>query len=231
MHIGLVEQLLCPRCGPPYGLILLAQEVRERRVRQGEFGCRKCRGSYPVEAGFGDLRPPPRSPGPSVGAAAGRMDSDPDAAIRLAAALGVARGPGVLLLDGFRASDARALAGIVGDVEVVVVGWGGQGVAGSGVSAFVAGGTIPLRDGAALGVAVGGDRDETAWSESLRVLADGGRIVISGPTDASREWARSRGLVQLLDDGGLLVATAPRTGPKPCPAMWRGPGVPSSPSG
>lgn len=231
MHIGLVEQLLCPRCGPPYGLILLAQEVRERRVRQGEFGCQECRGSYPVEAGFGDLRPLPRSPAPSARAAADRVASDPDAALRLAAALGVARGPGVLLLDESRASDARALAGLVGDVEVVVVGWGGQGVAGPGVSAFVAGGTIPIRDGAALGAAVGGDRDETAWGESLRVLADGGRLVISGPSDASREWVRSSGLVELLDDGGLLVATAPRTGPKPRPAMWRGSGTPSSPSG
>ena len=231
MHIGLVEQLLCPRCGPPYGLILLAQEVRERRVQQGEFGCPKCRGSYPVEAGFGDLRPPPRSPAPSARAAAARVASDPDAALRLAAALGVAQGPGVLLLDEFHSSDARALAGIVDDVEVVVAGWGGQGVAGPGVSAFVAGGTIPIRDGAALGVAVGGARDEAAWSESLRVLADGGRLVISGPSDASRKWVRRNGLVQLLDDGGMLVATVPPAGPKPRPAMWRGPGVPSSPSG
>lgn len=231
MHPGLVEQLLCPRCGPPYGLVLLAREVRERRVQQGEFGCPKCRGSYPVEAGFCDLRPPPRSPAPPAGAAASRVASDPDSALRLAAALGVARGPGVLLLDEFHASDARALAGIVGDVEVVVVGWGGQGAAGSGVSAFVAGGTIPIRDGAALGVAVGGDRDETAWNESLRVLADGGRLVISGPSDASREWVRSKGLAQLLDDGGLLVAAVPPAGSKPRPAMWRGPGVSSSPSG
>ena len=226
MHIGLVEQLLCPRCGPPYGLILLAREVRERRVRQGEFGCRKCRGSYPVEAGFGDLRPPPRSPAPSAGAAAGRVASDPDAALRLAAALGVARGPGVLLLDDSHASEARSLAGIVGDVEVVVVGWGGQGVAGPGVSALVAGGTIPIRDGAALGAAAGGDRDEAAWSESLRALADGGRLVISGPSDASREWVRSRGLVRLLDDGDLLVATVPPAGPKPRRATWRGRGAP-----
>lgn len=230
MHIGLVEQLLCPRCGPPYGLILLAREVRERRVRQGEFGCPNCRGSYPVEAGFGDLRPPPRSPPPPAGAAARRVAFDPDAALRLAAALGVARGPGLLLLDEFHASDARALAGMVGDVEVVVVGWGGQGVAGPGVSAFVAGGTIPIRDGAALGVAVGGDRDETAWSESLRVLADGGRLVISGPTDPSRGWVRSNGLVQLLDDGGLLVATVPRAGPRPRRAIWGGAGTPGSPS-
>lgn len=229
MHIGLVEQLLCPRCGPPYGLILLAREVRERRVQQGEFGCRKCRGSYPVEAGFGDLRPPPRSPAPSVGAAASRVASNPDAALRLAAALGVVRGPGVLLLDEFHASDARALAGMVDDVEVVVVGWGGRGVAGPGVSTFVAGGTIPIRDGAVLGVAVGGDQDEAAWSESLRVLADGGRLVISGPSEASREWVRSSGLVQLLDDGGLLVATVPLAGPKPTPVVWRGPGAPSSP--
>ena len=231
MHIGLVEQLVCPRCGPPYGLILLAQEVRERRVQQGEFGCPKCRGSYPVEAGFGDLRPPPRSPAPSAGAAASRVASDPDPALRLAAALGVARGPGVLLLDEFHASDARALAGILDDIEVVVVGWGGQGVAGAGVSAFVAGETIPIRDRAALGVAVGGDRDEAAWSESLRVLADGGRLVISGPSDASRKWVRRNALVQLLDDGGLLVAAVPPMGPKPRPATWRGPGAPSSPRG
>ena len=64
MNIGLVDHLVCPRCGPPFGLVLLAHEVRDRRVSEGEFGCPNCRDRFPVEGGFADLRPPPRGAGP-----------------------------------------------------------------------------------------------------------------------------------------------------------------------
>ena len=65
MNVSLTDHLVCPRCGPPFGLVLLARDVRDRRVRQGEFGCPNCRDGFPVVGGFGDLRPPPRRPEPS----------------------------------------------------------------------------------------------------------------------------------------------------------------------
>ena len=61
MNVALTDHLVCPRCGPPFGLVLLARDVRDRRVREGEFGCPNCRDRFPVEGGFGDLRPPPRA--------------------------------------------------------------------------------------------------------------------------------------------------------------------------
>ena len=221
MHLSLAERLLCPRCGPPHPLILLAHDVRERRVRRGEFGCSNCRDRFPVEAGFGDLRPPPRAPEPTAAAPA-RSVAGHNRALRLAAALGVAGGPGLVLLDDPHAEYARPLARIVGETEVVVAGWGGRAVAGPGVSAFVSGPAIPMRDNAARGVAVGGEDGERAWRESLRVLARGGRLVISQAPDAARAWLRSAGLVQVLDDDGLLVAVEPPGGAAPRAAKWRG---------
>ena len=49
VNVGLTDHLVCPRCGPPFGLILLARDVRDRRVREGEFGCPNCRDRFPVK--------------------------------------------------------------------------------------------------------------------------------------------------------------------------------------
>lgn len=64
MNVLLTDHMVCPRCGPPFGLVLVAREVADRRVRRGEFGCANCRDSFPVEDGFADMRPQPRSPAP-----------------------------------------------------------------------------------------------------------------------------------------------------------------------
>lgn len=53
MHILLTDILTCPRCGPEFGLILLADELRDRRVHEGTLGCANCRGRWPVRRGFG----------------------------------------------------------------------------------------------------------------------------------------------------------------------------------
>lgn len=81
MNVLLTDHMVCPRCGPPFSLLLVAREVVDRRVRQGEFGCANCRNSFPMEDGFADMQPqpmspaPPREEGPNAGSATGR-DSD-----------------------------------------------------------------------------------------------------------------------------------------------------------
>lgn len=251
MNVALTDHLVCPRCGPPFGLILLAHDVRDRRVRRGEFGCANCRDRFPVEDGFGDLRPPPRTTPPdgAHGGVSGE-EGDPtgtggpdhpdgtvvghgapagaDAghaatrALRLAAALGVAEGPGMILVPDSRRAEAAGIARLVRGIEVVVVGWGGRGSAADGVSAFATGPRLPLRDGVVRGAVAEGGSGAAWWGECLRVLAQGGRVVISAPTDAARDWVRDAGLATVLDEAGLLAATAPLPGAGPRMGRWAG---------
>ena len=233
MNVALTDHLVCPRCGPPFGLILLAHDVRDRRVHEGEFGCPNCRDRFPVDGGFGDLRPPPRSAG--VGDARGGRDGGPSApagdrdddaatrALKLAAALGVARGPGLIVVpDGCRA-EAAPLANLVAGIEVVVVGWGGRGLLADGVSAFVTGPLLPLRDGVARGVVAEGGAGEGWWGECLRVLMPGGRIVITQASAAAREWMADGELVTLLDEDDTLVGAIAPPGTGPRRVNWKGP--------
>ncbi|MDE2762387.1 MAG: hypothetical protein OXQ94_01245 [Gemmatimonadota bacterium] len=223
MNVTLTDHLVCPRCGPPFGLVLLARDVRDRRVYEGEFGCPNCRDRFPVEGGFGDLRPPPRGVGAGEGgggrrrraASAGGIDVG-EAALRLAAALGATSGPGLVVVSDGHRDEAAPLARLVRGIEVVVVGWGGRGLVGEGVSAFVTGPKLPLRDRVARGVVAEGEGGVGWWGECLRVVMPGGRIVITGATGEAREWVVTAGLVRLLDEGGVVVVgvAAPGTGPR-----------------
>ena len=258
MNTTLVDHLVCPRCGPPNGLLLLAHEVRDRRVLEGEFGCPNCRDRFPVAGGFGDLRPPPRGEPPAgVGvkgggagregvaggrtgiadevAVDGRADEEDSAAVarddhggdaaaralRLAAALGVTQGPGMIVVPGSCGGVAGHIARLVRGIEVLVVGWGGRGVAADGVSAFVTGPRLPLRDGAVRGVVADGEGGEGWWDEGRRVLMPGRRIVITRATDKARDWVRGAGLGVVLDEQGMLagVVPLPREGSR---VGWRG---------
>ena len=239
MNVALVDHLVCPRCGPPNGLLLLAHDVRDRRVHEGEFGCPNCRDRFPVVDGFGDLRPPPRGEGVEVGGRAavreavsegrvgggdgryaGGSGQGSEAAetgggaaergLALAAALGVNRGPGLIVVTDAHRAEAPHLARLVDGIEVLVVGWGGRGMVAEGtnvggVSAFVTGPRLPLRDGAVRGVVADGDGGEGWWEEGRRVLMPGGRIVIAGATREARDWVRGAGLVRVLDEGGMVV--------------------------
>ena len=60
MQLLLTDRLACPRCGPGFGLVLLADRMVDRRVHEGTLGCPNCRDSFTVHAGFADLRAPPR---------------------------------------------------------------------------------------------------------------------------------------------------------------------------
>ena len=219
MNVTLTDHLVCPRCGPPFGLVLLARDVRERRVHDGEFGCPNCRDRFPVEGGFGDLRPPPRGLGPGEEVAG--IDGG-QVALHLAAALGVTSGPGLIVVsDGHRA-EAVPLSRLVRGIEVVVVGWGGRGLVGDGVSAFVTGPRLPLRDAVVRGVVAEGGSGAGWWGECLRVVMPGGRIVITGATDGAREWVVAAGLVTLLDEGGVVVGGVAGPGAGPRMGRWRG---------
>jgi hypothetical protein len=188
-------------------LILIADRLENRRVIDGSLGCPNCRDRFPVEGGFGDLRPPPRS----------TRDDAPDieapaspSAMEVAALLGLTDGPGNVALIGDLAGHATALAGLVPGVEFVGIAPGLRGwEEGEGVSRLNAGASLPFSDGSLRGVGLYSEGDPRMAGELARVVARDGRIAVWG---AVREWEkalRSEGLDVLASDETAVVV-APR---------------------
>ncbi|MGD2068055.1 MAG: hypothetical protein PVI57_05175 [Gemmatimonadota bacterium] len=206
MHVLLTDRLTCPRCGPAFGLILLADRVEDRRVYEGLLGCPNCRDQFPVSAGFGDLRAPPRDPLPGVVAGPG-TPSDEETT-RIAALLGVARGPGNLALVGPVAEHAEGLADLLDDIEVVAV-WPPlrERPERPGVSRLAAGPGLPFFSGTLRGVALVGEAADRFLAEAARAVASPGRVVVLDAPDATRERLEALGLSTVLQEPGLLVAS------------------------
>jgi uncharacterized protein YbaR (Trm112 family) len=207
MHLLLTDRLACPRCGPEFGLILLADRIEERRVLEGVLGCPNCRERYPVRGGFGDFRPPPRGALPYRGSPA----TDPPTAeetMRLAALLGVAEGPGNLLLAGAPVAHALPLARLVEEIEVVAVAPAAHGEEEQpGVSRIGVGRRLPFYSGMFRGVALEGAAIEAWLDEGIRLVARLGRLVLLEAADEERvRRVEEGGLELLVREGGILVA-------------------------
>lgn len=205
MNVLLTDRLTCPRCGPAFGLILLADRVEERRVLEGLLGCPNCREKYPVRGGFGDLRAPPRTPLEHEDAPA-LDEPDPEGTVRLAALLGVARGPGHVLLVGAPAGHAEALAEMLEEVEVVAVhaGLHGRGEV-AAVSRIAARPGLPFYDRMIRGAALDGAAAGAMLDEAVRVVGPGGRVVVREPSPEVRERLAGAGLSPVLDEDGTVV--------------------------
>ena len=221
MHILLTDRLICLRCGPGFGLILIADRLENRRVIEGSLGCPNCRDRFPVEGGFGDLRPPPRSTRDDA------PELEPPAspqAMEVAALLGLTDGPGSVALMGDMAGHSTALAGLVPGVEFIGIapglrGWEEE----EGVSRMTTGASLPFSSGSLRGVGLFADGEPSIAGELARVLARAGRIAVwsagqSGVEDgvegAVQEWEkalRSEGLDVLASEGRAVVVkrTAP----------------------
>src|SRR5512133_2993550 len=98
MHILLTDLSTCPRCGPEYGLILLVEDIEDRRVVRGSLGCPNCRERYAITDGVGDFR---LGEEVALGAPVAA-----EAVVRLVALAGVTSPPGHLLLVGPAAAHA-----------------------------------------------------------------------------------------------------------------------------
>lgn len=229
MHILLTDRLICPRCGPGFGLILIADRLENRRVLEGSLGCPNCRDRFPVVGGFGDLRPPPR----------GKPDDAPELAapasppaVEVAALLGLAEGAGSVALIGEVAGHATALAGMVPGVEFIGIAPGLRGwEEGEGVSRLTTGASLPFSSGSLRGVGLfaggAGSMREAMAGELARVLARSGRIAVwgvarsgtedeaegpgQGPVQQWEQALRSEGLNVLASEGNAVVVerTAP----------------------
>ena len=215
MHILLTDRLICPRCGPGFGLILIADRLENRRVIDGSLGCPNCRDRFPVEGGFGDLRPPPRSTRDDA------PDIEPPAspsAMEVAALLGLTDGPGFVALIGDLAGHATVLTGLVPGVEFIGIAPGLRGwEEGEGVSRLNAGASLPFGDGSLRGVglyAEGEPRlagqasmagEPSMAGELARVVARDGRIAVWGAVQEWEKALRSEGLDVLASDETAVV--------------------------
>ena len=225
MHILLTDRLICPRCGPGFGLILIADRIENRRVIEGSLGCPNCRDRFPVEGGFGDLRPPPRS----------TRDDAPEitppaspSAMEVAALLGLTDGPGSVALIGDMAGHATALTGLVPGIEFIGIAPGLRGwEEAEGVSRLTAGASLPFSDGSLRGVglfaegepcmagepSIAGEPsvagEPSMAGELARVVASDGRIAVWGALPVSvGEWERalrSEGLDVLASEETAVV--------------------------
>ena len=205
MHLLLTDRLICPRCGPGFGLVLRADQLEDRRVRRGGLGCPNCREVYPVIDGLADLRPPPRpepAPAPPV------PEPDEEEILRVQALLGIAEGPGEALLLGRGARFAPGLARRVPELEVLAAGPlpGAPSGGHPGVSPLRTGETLPFDSRSLRGVLVEGGAARPLLREAARVVAPGGRVVVTGAADGTAGILMASGLTVRLDESGIVVA-------------------------
>lgn len=204
MHISLTDVVTCPRCGSEHGLILRADRIEERRVLEGALGCPNCRGQYPIRGGYVELRLSPAQAERGATEAVGV-----EAAMRLAALLGVTTGHGFVLVVGPGAAAASGIAALVEGLEVVAVGsavaeWEEErGVDRVGVET----GRLPFRSRSMRGVALTGPEAGAWLAEAARVVGARGRVVVDGAEGIDDEVFTAVGLAVQARDRGTVVAT------------------------
>lgn len=185
MHVTLTDRLTCPACGPGSGLVLLADQVRERRVLEGQLGCPTCRTQYAVRGGYAELRhgtdQEPQDAAEDLPQPSGEAT---ELATRLAALLDLAGGHGIVVVHGPAAVLGLAMAELVPDIEIVTTEAAlAHAPERPGVSRVGAQG-LPFYDSRVRAVALTGTATAALVERAIRVVAPGGRIVID-PWDGS----------------------------------------------
>jgi hypothetical protein len=219
MNILLTDRLTCPRCGPEWGLVFLAEEVVDRRIFQGEFGCANCESRFMVRGGFGDLRIPEavgasrEDPVPPSADAEpyAEPETDPEAAVQMAALLGITSGPGMVLIRGRRADNAQALAELVPDIEVVAAHESQEGQPEArGVSRMNVGTPMPFRSLGFQGVVLSPGAAPDEVREGMRITAPMGRVVVFRASEAEKDLMEEGGFRIVLWQDGVLVGQRER---------------------
>jgi len=203
MHILVTDQLACPRCGPAFGLILLADQMVDRRVLEGSLACANCREHYPIVRGYGDLRPPPRDP---LGPDEPLHPEESDSASRLAALLGVTEGPGLLLIVGPSARLVYPLVGRFEGIELVAAHPQiREDPELEGVSRLAISRSLPFLSGSVRGVILEGSGGEGLIPEAGRVLVRGARLVYLDPPQGVRDRLQDRGIELSMESDTVLM--------------------------
>lgn len=201
MQLELTDHLICPRCRPEQSLVLLIQEMTDRRVRRGRLGCPACRTDYPVEDGLADLRaeraaaPAPPEPFEADGLA-----------LRMAALVGLTAGPAFVYAAPRLAATAPAAADLVAGVEWVTAGGlAAEQPEGPGVSRLLFDGPLlPFASARIRGAALA-EPEAAEVAEATRVLWPGAHLVLFAADERAREATDTAGLETVAREGGTWV--------------------------
>ena len=128
--------------------------------------------------------------------------------MRLAALLGVVRGPGTVALVGEPARALGWLARTIEDLGVVGIDpdlreWSDDGT----VSRMMASPGLPFFDRVLRGVALDGRLQGTWVTDAARVVAPKSRVVVVHAPPETAETLRASGLEVLVDEAETVVAT------------------------
>jgi uncharacterized protein YbaR (Trm112 family) len=200
MFIELVESLRCPRPHEFTWLVASTLEMAGRDIRRGLLGCPSCSARYPIRDGVVDFQtrdgttPIPDST-PLADAA-----GDAELAMRVAALLDLTTPGGFIVLAGDWAHAAPPLLTLVEGIEVLVLNTTVALTSGHGISLARTDGSVPIRPGAARGIALD-ERHAGQAAGAARALRQYGRLV--APIGASLP----ADLEELARDGRDWVAT------------------------
>lgn len=200
MHVALTDALACPKCGPGWGLILIAKNTVERRALDGFFGCANCRQEWVLKDGYAefiegdvydDVLPAPSS----------------EQALLMAAALGIVEGPASVVVIGSGVVNARQLSQMVEGMEVIAVSRALASEAeANGVSRIGAGARLPFREGFAKGVVLSDEASLRFLEQSATVVGMNARVVaLSGEASVAARMTEA-GLRMLMRDENVTVA-------------------------
>lgn len=206
MFFELTDLLTCPRCGPTHGLVLLAQEVEDRRVKSGWLGCPNCRHDYPVTDGTADLRLDPEAAREPRGPV-----EDRELAVKVLALSGMSDERGYLVVGEGIAHAAAAVAELAPELEVVVlVGAPGDATEERGVSRVLTDVPYPLAEYSLRAAVIAPGGDPELVTAAARRIAAGGRLVLFDASDVDVEAARRSGLSIVASETGTAVAERKR---------------------
>ncbi len=205
MFLELTDLLSCPGCGPQQGLVLLVEEVRERRVLRGWLGCPRCRTDFRVDRGVADLRLDKVGSVPEQGPLC-----EDELAVKIVALTAVAQDRGYLLLGERLALAARGVSELAPDLEVIAVStrpW--EGGTAERVSRIVSDHHFPLAEYRFRGVAIAPGGNGELVAAAARRVSVGGRLVLFDAASEDLEEIERCGLSLLAAQGRTAVAERP----------------------
>jgi uncharacterized protein YbaR (Trm112 family) len=176
VHILLTDLLTCPRCGPEFGLILLADSLVERRVLEGRLGCANCRDEYPVRAGVADLRTPDATASGEPPPAADGADLE--RAFRIAALVGVGDRSGPVLVRGVDPPTLAEIARLLPNAQVFGSSSAPPREAAGQHGWLVHGPSVPLRDRSLIAAALVDAAAAPVATSAARLLAPDSHLVL-----------------------------------------------------
>jgi len=176
VHIVLTDILTCPVCGEEHGLIARSDRIADRHILEGALACPRCERLFPIVDGVAWLN----EDGPDDRPATAGSEEE-EAAIRIAALLGLERAHGFVLLVGAAARFADAVAAIAPNAGVVAATRSGAPLpAATRASRIVVGAYLPFSPGSLRGIWLGGDPDGALLEPAMRALHPTARLVLEG---------------------------------------------------